>query len=458
MKLPGKIKNFLFPQNSKRKFFAKMLKKFFMNPSVFFSNINTANLKKIIFYAGRLEPDELEKRINGKLFEYSHNPSEKPQTEETVLISKETSNAGEYVDAVKNEIPSTGLRLIAFYLPQYHPIPENDMWWGKDFTEWVNVNRGRPRYHGHYQPRVPGELGYYDLRNPEIRRRQVELARGYGLFGFCFHFYWFGGKTLLELPIEGFAADDKIDFPFCLNWANENWTRRWDGMEKDVLIAQKHSPDDDLNFIRHISRYLKHKNYIKVNGRPLLMVYRVSLLPDAAKTAARWRKWCRENGIGEIYLALAHSFEHDNPKKCGFDAAVEFSPNTYPVKDAAAVVESLSEDFKGRVFDYREAVNIGRNFKKPDYKKLRGVCPGWENEARKPGRGTIFANASPELYKAWLKEVIKYTSENFTNDERMVFINAWNEWSEGAYLEPDNRTGYAALQATAEAIIEANCG
>ena len=358
----------------------------------------------------------------------------------------------EFVQLSNPDLPDTDIKLISFYLPQFHPIPENDEWWGKGFTEWTNVTRAIPQFIGHYQPRLPGELGYYDLRNPEIQERQVELAKQYGIHGFCFHFYWFGGKRLLERPLEQFISNPAIDFPFCINWANENWSRRWDGKDNDLLIAQKHSPEDDIAFIQYVSKYLKQPNYIRINSKPLLIVYRPALLPEPAKTAERWRKWCRENGIGEIYLALTHSFEHLNPKTIGFDAAIEFAPNTFPMSDFGNQVEMVNPNFDGHIYDYDSAITLAKNYSNPDYKKFRGICPQWDNEARMPGKSGVVANSSPDAYRDWLRMLCEFTTTHFAPEERLIFINAWNEWAEGAYLEPDRRYGYAYLRATASGL------
>lgn len=348
---------------------------------------------------------------------------------------------------------SLPVRLIAFYLPQFHPIPENDAWWGRGFTEWTNVVRGRPQFPGHYQPHLPGELGFYDLRVPEVMARQVELAKLYGIGGFAFYYYWFAGKRLLERPLEDYLSSD-LDLPFCLCWANENWSRRWDGRDDQILIAQKHSPEDDLAFIQAIAKYLRDPRYIRVDERPLLMVYRPALLPDPAATARRWRGWCRDNGIGEIYLAYTQSFESEPPEDYGFDAAVEFPPNNSHPVDITKQIQERSPDFKGTIYDWTIYPERSRHYEPCDYRLFRGVNPSWDNEARRRGRGAVFLGSTPAGYRQWLENAIGDTLARFSEpSERLVFINAWNEWAEGAHLEPDDRHGYAYLQATRDALL-----
>lgn len=346
------------------------------------------------------------------------------------------------------------VKLICFYLPQFHAIPENDAWWGEGFTEWTNVRSAEPQFVGHYQPHIPGELGYYNLLDPAVMRRQVELAKLYGIGGFCFYFYWFGGKRLLETPIEKYLSDEGLDLPFCLCWANENWTRRWDGLDSEILIAQEHSPEDDIAFIRHVARYMRDPRYIRIDGKPLLLVYRPSLLPSAIDTAQRWRTWCRNEGIGEIYLAYTQSFESADPSEYGFDAAVEFPPNNSSVPNITERVIPMSDDFACNVYDWEAFVERSRVYKKPAYKLFRGVCPSWDNTARRKNHGTILLNSNPRGYQEWLYNAISDTCKRFSNlDERLIFINAWNEWAEGAHLEPDRRYGYAYLEASRMALV-----
>jgi lipopolysaccharide biosynthesis protein len=379
-------------------------------------------------------------------------PEDVSQQLHDMLVASETDSYVPLLDA--QPLEHKPAKAICFYLPQFHAIPENNRWWGEGFTEWTNVRQARPCFAGHVQPHKPGELGYYDLLDPAVMRRQIELARLYGIEGFCFYFYWFGGKRLLEAPIKNFLETESLDFPFCLCWANENWSRRWDGLDSEILIAQKHSPEDDLAFIQYVSRYMADARYIRIKGRPLLMVYRPSLLPSAKKTAGRWRKWCRENGLGELFLAYTQSFEAVNPARYGFDAAIEFPPNNTAPPDITDQVKPFDDQFGGTVFDWRIFVERSRHYNKPSYTLFRGVCPSWDNTARRSNHGVVFQLNSPLEYQQWLYNAIEDTCNRFSDpDERLIFINAWNEWAESAYLEPDQRRGYAYLEATRMALV-----
>jgi lipopolysaccharide biosynthesis protein len=344
-------------------------------------------------------------------------------------------------------------RIVAFYLPQFHPIAVNDRAWGAGFTEWTNVTRALPQVEGQVQPRLPGELGFYDLRIPSVQVRQVELAKQYGIGGFCFHFYWFGGERLLEMPLQQYVANPDCDLPFCLCWANENWTKRWDGLEEDVLVAQHHSPADDIAFIDNVSVYFRDPRYIRINGSPLLIVYRPTLLPDPQATARRWRARCRENGIGEIYLALTTAFDRHDPSRIGFDGVVEFAPNNSSPSVITRRVRTTNPSFNGSVFDWRCLVRQSWDYESAAYPLFRGVNPGWDNTPRKPEAGNIFLHASPRGYEEWLANALRDTVRRFPDpDHRLVFLNAWNEWAEGAYMEPDARLGYAYLAANRRAL------
>jgi GT2 family glycosyltransferase len=358
---------------------------------------------------------------------------------------------GDVVDAMD------AVRLVAFYLPQFHPILENDAWWGKGFTEWANVAKARPNFVGHEQPRVPGELGFYDLRVPDVMAEQARLARAYGIHGFCFYYYWFHGKRLLEMPIERLLEDRAASFPFCLCWANENWTRTWDGGsgESEILIGQQHSDADDEAVIRDLLRYLGHPAYIRVRGRPMLLVYRVELFPDIRRTAELWREVCRREGVGELHLVRVDSFDNASatvhPTVHGLDAAVEFPPHHRgaPLADRLAV---LNAGFNGAVHDYEELVLQSHAYKDAGYPHYRCVMPRWDNTARRQDGSHVWARATPGAYQAWLEEALRYTREQHVGDERLVFLNAWNEWAEGAHLEPERKYERDFLEATRNAL------
>ncbi len=375
-------------------------------------------------------------------------------SERSLILDDDISSAIEYVSKFKGKsLQNKSVKLISFYLPQFHSIPENDEWWGEGFTEWTNVKPAQPQFVGHYQPHVAGDLGYYNLLDSDIQHHQVELAKLYGIEGFCFYFYWFDGKRLLEKPAENYLKDERLDFPFCLCWANENWSRRWDGLDSEILIGQEHSAEDDIAFIEYVSRYLKDERYIKIDGKPLLLVYRPSLLPSAKETVKRWREWCRNNDVGEIYLAYTQSFESVDPRKYGFDAAIEFPPNNMAPPLITSEVMDRSPAFTGQIYDWRAFLERSNAYKKTSYTLFRGVNPGWDNTARRKSNGTILYGSSPLGYKRWLSNAVEDTVTRFSNkDERLIFINAWNEWAEGAHLEPDARYGYAYLQATRDAL------
>lgn len=339
-------------------------------------------------------------------------------------------------------------RLIAFYLPQYHPIPENDAWWGKGFTEWTNVVKARPLFPGHAQPHLPADLGFYDLRSPETRAAQAALARDYGVHGFCYYHYWFNGRRLLERPFHEVLASGQPDFPFCLCWANENWTRAWDGLNQNVLIEHQYHDADDLAHIRWLAQAFRDQRYIRVNGRPLFLIYRISNLPHPARTAEIWRTEAQRLGLGDLYLATVESLRYDrpDPRTLGFDAAVEFQPDWLNLPNPEREVGDGN-----KIYDYNTLVKKMLQKEAPAYPRFPGLMPGWDNAARRQKDAIIFSNSTPAHYQAWLETVLGKLS-NTPHAERLVFINAWNEWGEGAYLEPSQQWGRAYLEATRAAL------
>jgi len=376
-----------------------------------------------------------------------------------LLLSEQNDRDSEYVPFLNRSLDAAEslIKLIAFYLPQYHPFPENDEWWGKGFTEWANVTRAVPQFPGHYQPHLPGELGFYDLRIEDVHFRQIELARQFGLYGFAYYHYWFNGKRLMEMPVDRFLNNKKMDFPFLLIWANENWTRRWDGLENDILIAQNHSPESDRAFIKDLEPYLRDERYIRLGDRPIIIVYRTDILPEPQATAERWREHCIKNHLGDPYLVTAQTFGLYDPRTVGFDAAMQFPPhNEWHSGDLMiqATTELANPDYSSYIFSYPKMVEYQERQinTTPPFPLYKSVFPSWDSEPRKPGRGTIYACSSPSLYRRWLQTACNWTIKNHPQEERFVFINAWNEWAEGAHLEPDRRFGYAYLTETMNAL------
>lgn len=344
---------------------------------------------------------------------------------------------------------------IAFYLPQYHTIPENDLWWGKGFTEWTNVTQATPWYAGHYQPHLPFDVGFYDLSNFSVMERQIELAKNYGVYGFCFYYYWFDGKRLLEKPVNQYldhAAE--ADFPFCLCWANENWTKRWDG-SSEVLMEQKYSDEDSMNLIADLAGYIEDERYIKIDGKPLVIIYRGNLIPDLKRTISLWKEYCLKSGIGDIVVAGIKSEDADDPAALGFDIGIDFPPHGMSKYLSAQMKEHVLSPppMEYAVYDLSGFIENINQYVPDDPANLKTVFPNWDNSPRWRN-GPIMYPLSPAQYKVWLSRCIEATKAAQTPDGRFMFINAWNEWAEGAHLEPDQRYGYAYLEATAEAIEE----
>lgn len=345
----------------------------------------------------------------------------------------------------------TTAKALAFYLPQFHPIPENDEWWGKGFTEWSNVTRAKPQFPGHYQPHIPSDLGYYDLRLPEVREEQARMAAEYGISGFVYYHYWFNGKRLLERPFEEVLASGSPDFPFALCWANEEWTRNWDAQTGTVLMPQDFSDEDDLAHIRYLVTAFEDPRYIKIDGRPLMLVYRPQKLTDPKRTFAIWREEAKRLGIPDLYLCYVESWgpPPGGPEAFGMDASVGFMPVTgdqifLPVEGARS----------HRLIDYWSSAEKQLMRPQPsEYKRFPSVMVSWDNTARRTHGATIFQGATPDLYEHWLRGAVRSVA-HVPEEENFVFIVAWNEWAEGNHLEPDEQYGRAWLEATKAVLVD----
>ena len=347
------------------------------------------------------------------------------------------------------------VRVIAFYLPQFHPTPANDLWWGKGFTEWTNVADARPSYDGHYQPHLPADLGFYDLRLPTTAAEQAKLARQYGVEGLCIYYYRFASGRVLDAALDSILADKSIEFPFCLCWANENWTKHWDGGNKEILLQQDYSDEALASICNDFVTYARDPRYILVDGAPLFLFYRPLLLPDATGFASMLRKACSDAGLPDPHLVYVESMEtatsNIRPADLGFDASVEFPPHgrATPAKDEVRIVK---EGWAGHRYDYEQTVINFIHRLDADYPRYPSVFPSWDNTPRQRLLGTSFDGASPGAFQAYVEAKIDEVDAFHTGDHRFLFVNAWNEWAEGAHLEPDARFGHEWLEALNRAL------
>ncbi len=350
------------------------------------------------------------------------------------------------------------LRALAVVLPQFHPFPENDAWWGKGFTEWTNTVKARPRFKDHYQPHLPADLGFYDLRLLQSLEDQARMAQEYGLYGFCYYHYWFNGKQLMERPVQEILASGKPDFPFMLAWANENWSRRWDGKDKEILMEQHYSEEDHRNHARYLcTNVFQDKRYIRIGNKPFFLFYNTHIIPDLKKTVAIWRETARENGLEDLYLGgiLTSSEFEVSAEETGLDIVIDWQPDWSHLK----VVPNLTDRLKNKLslgqtyrkIDYAEVVRRMKEKPVLSQKHFRAVVPGWDNSPRRKNDAFIMHNSMPELYRDWLEHVCT-ESEVYSPEENFVFINAWNEWAEGNHLEPDRKWKRAFLEATQQVL------
>lgn len=359
-------------------------------------------------------------------------------------------------------------KLIAYYLPQYHPIPENDLWWGKGFTEWTNVAKARPLFKGHYQPRLPSDLGFYDLRIAEVREQQAELARQYGIYGFCYYHYWFGnGKQLLERPFNEVLESGKPDFPFMLCWANETWKGIWFGKKGTTLIEQSYPGKEDYrNHFLYLLKAFKDDRYIKIDGKPVFNVYIPASIPNLLEFTDYFRELAHEHGLKGLYLLAARADDDWNPTVHGFDGVIgsEFvrmryikAPKMAQSKVLSAIRKvtpraywqnlnlNVEKRTKPIIMEYKAAIKHLINTGNFDYDYFPCVIPDWDNSPRAGNQSLILKNSTPQLWEQHLREGIKKVA-NYPDDKRFVFIKSWNEWAESNYLEPDARWGHQYIE------------
>jgi lipopolysaccharide biosynthesis protein len=348
----------------------------------------------------------------------------------------------------------TDPRIIAFYLPQLHPTPENDEWWGRGFTEWTNVTKARPLFRGHYQPHLPADLGFYDLRLPETRVAQAELAAEYGIHGFCYYHYWFHGRRMLGRILGEVRQSGEPDFPFAICWANESWTKTWVGGDRDILLHQTYSDEDDLAHIRYLIPFFEDRRYIRVGDRPLFVIYNIETLADrVAQLQDIWNRELQAAGIPELYLCCVR---HAPP--AGFEATINFFPNfdlipfTNVDKLKYGYVRKLGSAYKHTIVSYSElAANI-MAMPYPEYRMYHCPVPSWDNTPRRMELGSlVLKDSTPQVFEGWLRVALEDTVRRFAGHERLVFVNAWNEWAEGTHLEPDQKWGHGYLEAVRNA-------
>ncbi|MFQ3574903.1 MAG: glycoside hydrolase family 99-like domain-containing protein [Cytophagales bacterium] len=370
------------------------------------------------------------------------------------------------------------MKLISYYLPQYHPIPENDEWWGKGFTEWTNVVKAQALFEGHYQPRFPKDLGYYDLRLAETREHQAQLAKEHGIYGFCYYHYWFGnGKKLLERPAQEVLNTKRPDFPFCFCWANETWKGIWFGKSGATLIEQTYPGIEDYKaHFEYLLPFFEDERYIKVEGKPLFVIYIAQNIPDLKMFTDLFRELAQKAGLNGLYLVASRWERNWNPKENGLDAVID--PSFFEARYGKALPPiklSIQERIlrklrivtkpvfewnvekrdKPLIFEYSEAVKYLISKEQYDFDCFPCVIPDWDNSARAGNKSLIFKNSTPELWEKHLREGIEKVN-HLPKEKQLVFVKSWNEWAEGNYLEPDQKWGKAYLEVVKKVVFNPN--
>ena len=350
-------------------------------------------------------------------------------------------------------------KIIAWYLPQFHTMEINNRFHGQGFTEWTNTSRTMPMFTGHYQPHIPYDVGYYDLLNPETFKRQIFLAKRYGIFGFCFHYYWFSGKRIMEKPLELFLEHTEWDMPFCLDWATENWTALWDGGNNHVMMQQDLCEEDDFRFMQDILPYMKDPRYIKIDGRPVLVIYRATVFSRErfVQLLQNFRQIARSEGFADLYIMLTTAFEfYEEVQEWGADAIVEYPPFSLFSQLETYRPAYLNPYFRGSIQEASSYIKEKRYMIKHKNKAyFRSALTSWDNTARKGRSGcAVICGLNPNTFKSWLSDIMRESHKIHSESEDIVFVNSWNEWAEGSHLEPDWKYGYGYLQAVQDALEE----
>jgi hypothetical protein len=355
---------------------------------------------------------------------------------------------------------SVRARIIAFYLPQFHPVPENDEWWGKGFTEWTNVARAKPLFRGHIQPRFPSELGYYDLRLPEVRLQQAELAKAYGIEGFCYWHYWFEGRRILERPFSEVLASGQPDFPFCVGWANQSWTGVWHAAPDRVLIQQTYGGEADARqHFQQVLPALVDPRYLRIDGYPIFFVHQPRDLPEPQTFTRLWREWARAEGLPGMFFLGDGDADWD-PHAYGFDGTVISNPwRVIRYRERRPMDSVLAHVLRGRDSEWLLRRFVGWPTRVPYTEVLRhalaprimqsqfpSVLPNWDNTPRSGRNGIVITHGSPELFFEHLDAAIR-SVEDRPLAQRLVFLKSWNEWAEGNFVEPDDLHGRSYLEA-----------
>ncbi len=347
------------------------------------------------------------------------------------------------------------IKLIAFYLPQFHEIPENNKWWGEGFTEWTNTKKSSPLFTNHYQPREPYQDYYYNLLDPSVREWQANLAKKYGIYGFCYYHYWFDGKMLLEKPFNEVLTSGKPDFPFCLSWANEPWSRRWDGSEDQVLMPQYYGREKDWqSHFNYLLRAFMDDRYIRVQDKPIFLIYRPELIPNCSEMLLYWNELAKQHGLEGIYFIRTLNGFHPLSDKTNFDASLEFEPHYTMAHGGCHRMWKGISGYNGRKlamdYDTLWSCILNRSLVDNETKVIPGAFIDWDNTARLGENASFCVGANPTYFQNYLSEQIHRANHLYQSD--LLFINAWNEWAEGTYLEPDKKLKFQYLEAVEKAL------